>query len=269
MELMVSMAILGLILIFFTQIVLNVSTATGTGRQRLDIDASARIALDLMASDFANKVKRKDVDFLVLKNPGNDAFYFYSETPALSGSGSIPDTVALVGYQVVSGTSGTCGLQRTGMGLPLGTGTGGMALYPSRLDQSTLSTIPASAIQPLCKEVLRMEIEFMKTDGTFLALPPTRQDSGKPDYSYVTTSGTLGTISANQVPDWDGLRAIVVTIVCLDREKQVLLSQSDLDTILNTFGDTTTANWDTLAESTSFPKVGRALRVYRRFFPIQ
>ena len=272
LELLAAMAILTLVLIFFTEVIRNVSNVTGTGRQRLDVDASARIALDVMADDLAKQVKRRDVDFLVSKNVGNDEFYFYSEAPALSGSGSA-DTAAPIGYKVTTGTSGTRGLQRIGEGLLLTTGSG-VASYPSRL-RDYISSIPSTAIQPLCKEVIRMEVEFMKNDGTFLAALPTRSDSGEPAYSYVTASGTLGQIAANQVPDWGNIRAMVVTIVCIDREKQALLSESDLENITNTFVDAANgatssiaSAWSTVAETTHFPKIGGAVRVYRRFFPI-
>ncbi len=280
-ELLVAIAVLSLILVCFTQLIGSVSNVTGYGRERLDTNSSARLALDLIASDFANRVKRPDTDFLVVKAPGNDEFYFYSEAPALSISGTA-DTVALIGYRVAPGISGTSGLQRIGMGTTLPPGTAALGtppFLPSRLTSSTVASASANAAQALCQETVRMEVEFITKTGSCVASLPSRQDSGKPNYVYVGSSGSLGQIAAANVSDWSDIEAMVVTLVCIDREKLARLTDSDVAAIASTanFCDaqsgqtsviaTGNSSWRAIAETKQLPKIGVAARVYRCVLP--
>lgn len=271
-EVMIAVSILALLLILFSQLIGNVSKLTAQGRQRLDSDAAARIALDLIASDLGARLRRPDADFLIEKSSGSDAFFFHSEAPAFLGSGTA-DTVALIGYRV----SGTNGLERIGMGYPMGSGS--FAL-PTRLS-TIVNTLPETAFQPLCKEVFRMEIEFMKRDGNFIDKPPTRAAAGKPAYTYISNSGSLVQISASQLDDWDDICAMVITIACLDRDQQKLLSDTELTALAEAFQDAPASSntrpgtfpWGERAEKASFDlrakSASGAVRVYRRFIPLQ
>ena len=281
-----AVSILAMMLAFFGQMIGAVSKATGGAGQRLSADAAARSAFSIMANDLAHRVKRPDVGFYVVNNPSstnldnNDEFYFFSEAPAISGVTNA-DTVALIGYKVSPGTSTTNGLQRIAKGWQLSSGLGEMSFYPALLS-TNVASIPTDRIQPLSKEVVRMEIEFMKKDGTFVVKPPMRSDSFKPDYYYVTSTNTVGQIPASQVQDWDDIRAIVVTIACIDRERQALLSAGDISTITTALTDAAsgtisriasgTDSWGAVAENAHFTVNNKAaagaVRIYRRFFPI-
>jgi len=281
-EILVAIAILAMMMAFFTQMIGNVSKVTGSTGQRLSADAADRMALDIMANDLASRIKRPDVGFYVLNyTNNNDEFYFYSEAPATSGVTNA-DTVALIGYKIVPGTNATNGLQRMAWGWPMPSNAlgEGMSFYPP--DPTIIlrfSSDRASCIQPLSKEVVRMEVEFMKKDGTFVVSPPMRSDSHKSDYSYVTSSNTVGQIPASQVPDWDDIRAMVVTIACIDRERQALLSADDIEKITSALTDATSgpnssiaSGWGNVAENANFTVNNKAaagaVRIYRRFFPI-
>src|ERR1700731_4443658 len=62
-EIMVSIATLTLLLLMTAQLFNSASTITTIGHKRIDADNQARPVLDRMAVDFAQMVKRNDVDF--------------------------------------------------------------------------------------------------------------------------------------------------------------------------------------------------------------
>jgi type II secretion system protein J len=126
-ELLVSIGVLVLLVFLATQLLNNVAGITTIGHKQMDADAQARQLLDRMAIDFAQMVKRSDVDYYVkssatgagvrnLLQPGNDKIAFYSAVPGyyLSGSTSTQQSpVSLVSYRVNAQHK----LERMGKGL--------------------------------------------------------------------------------------------------------------------------------------------------------
>src|SRR6266498_4586344 len=96
-ELLVSVGVLVLLVLLFTQLLNSAATITTLGHKQMDADSQARQLLDRMAIDFAQMVKRSDVDYYVkssatapLRNvlqPGNDQIAFYSTVPGYYPSG--------------------------------------------------------------------------------------------------------------------------------------------------------------------------------------
>ena len=64
-ELLVSMGVLVLLVLLFTQLLNSAATVTILGHKRMDADSEARQVFDRMAIDFAQMVKRTDVDCYV------------------------------------------------------------------------------------------------------------------------------------------------------------------------------------------------------------
>ena len=64
-ELLVSMGVLVLLVLLFTQLLNSAATVTILGHKRMDADSQARQVFDRMAIDFAQMVKRTDVDSYV------------------------------------------------------------------------------------------------------------------------------------------------------------------------------------------------------------
>ena len=62
-ELLVSCGVLVLLVLLFTQLLNSAATITTLGHKQMDADSQARQLLDRMAIDFAQLVKRNDVDF--------------------------------------------------------------------------------------------------------------------------------------------------------------------------------------------------------------
>src|SRR6266496_5595065 len=61
-ELLVTVGVLVLLVLLFTQLLNSAATITTLGHKQMDADSQARQLLDRMAIDFAQMVKRSDVD---------------------------------------------------------------------------------------------------------------------------------------------------------------------------------------------------------------
>jgi len=64
-ELLVSMAVLIIITLMLTQLVTNATAINRTAHKHIDTDTQARVVFDRMALDFAQMIKRTDVDYYV------------------------------------------------------------------------------------------------------------------------------------------------------------------------------------------------------------
>ena len=165
-ELLVSMAVLTMLILLVTQLMNSATIVTTGSRKRMDADDAARLVFDRMAGDFANMLKRKDVNYIFCKQPitsgtNNDAMFFYSEAPAYFDTGASAtarSSAALIGYRVhfnpdptdSTNTKTIPQLERfsqvlTWDGLPITTGTSYSAGGMTFLTYSGSSSIPLAA----------------------------------------------------------------------------------------------------------------------------
>ena len=126
-ELLVTIGVLVLVVLLASQLLNSAASITTLGHKQMDADSQARQLLDRMAIDFAQMIKRSDVDYYLkssatgtgvrnLLQPGNDKIAFYSTVPGyyLSGSTSTQQSpVSLVSYRVNAQHK----LERMGKGL--------------------------------------------------------------------------------------------------------------------------------------------------------
>ena len=130
-ELLVSVGVVVLLVLLATQLLNSAATIATLGHKQMDADSQARQLLDRMAIDFAQMVKRSDVDYYVksswfatgsppgptgvrtLLQPGNDTIAFYSTVPGYYPSTGSQSPVSLVAYRVNSKNK----LERMGKGL--------------------------------------------------------------------------------------------------------------------------------------------------------
>src|SRR5215467_8529709 len=90
-ELLVSVGVLVLLVLLATQLLNSAATITTLGHKQMDADSQARQLFDRMAIDFAQMLKRSDVDYYLKSSatapsrrvlqPGNDQIAFYSTVP--------------------------------------------------------------------------------------------------------------------------------------------------------------------------------------------
>src|SRR5205809_1472770 len=128
-ELLVSIGVLVLLILVATQLLNSAATITTLGHKQMDADSQARQLLDRMAIDFAQMVKRNDVDFFAKGTAapnsvggamaGNDQIAFYSTVPGYYPSTGSKSPVSLVAYRInsLSGATAFNKMERLGKGL--------------------------------------------------------------------------------------------------------------------------------------------------------
>ena len=131
-ELLVTTGVLVLLVFLASQLFNSAATVTTLGHKRMDAEAQVRQLLDRMAIDFAQMVKRSDVDYYVKSNPlgiiaglrtvlqpGNDRIAFYSAVPGYYPTSNYQSPVSLVAYRVnsLSTSSSYNKTERMGKGL--------------------------------------------------------------------------------------------------------------------------------------------------------
>jgi type II secretory pathway pseudopilin PulG len=145
-ELLASVFVVTIIILMVTQLMTSATAITRTGSKHIDTDTQARTVLDRMALDFAQMLKRTDVDYFV-KGPanynghghggghgwgrglgtdqqGSDQIAFFSQVPGYYPSGyalGAQSPASLVAYRVNQNTNAGnpayLRLERMGKGL--------------------------------------------------------------------------------------------------------------------------------------------------------
>jgi prepilin-type N-terminal cleavage/methylation domain-containing protein len=119
-ELLVSMFVLVIIVFMVAQLMTSATTVTRPGSKHISTDTQARVALDRIALDFAQMLKRTDVDYYV-KGPvnyqghgnghgwgrrigtgqqGSDQIAFFSQVPGYYSASGGQSPISLVAYRV-------------------------------------------------------------------------------------------------------------------------------------------------------------------------
>src|SRR6266480_6995565 len=119
-ELLVSVLVVTLVVLMVAQLMNNASAITGTGHKHVSTDTQARAVLDRMALDFAQMLKRTDVDYYLKQRAnysghgnghgwgrqrttdlGSDQIAFFSQVPGYNSTGSsFQSPISLVAYRV-------------------------------------------------------------------------------------------------------------------------------------------------------------------------
>jgi hypothetical protein len=156
-ELLVSVFVLAIIIFMVAQLMTSATAVTRTGHKHIDTDTQARVVLDRIALDFAQMLKRTDVDYYV-KGPANyqghgnghgwgrgtgtdqqanDQIAFFTQVPGYYPADTYKSPLSLVAYRVNqntnTGNSAFLKLERMGKGLRwngVDTQTNQNATYP-------------------------------------------------------------------------------------------------------------------------------------------
>lgn len=280
-EILVALGVLGIVLALFTQIVGHVENVTTGGRRRLDVDSTAQLTLDRIARDLSTRASRADVDWLLQKNTGDDAVYFFSEAPGYcTVNATQSDTIALIGYRTALNAQGYKVLERVGKALPL---TGGDQFYhlpTGSLAISIANLLPEDA-QTLTDGLVRFEIEFLLSNGDISDTIPLRSANSKDDLHYLDANGKSAVVNANKLPDWDSVTAVIVTIALIDSDRGRILTEGQIEAIASQLpdaalikaggnrSDTGPGSWQKVIESGAISQAARgAIRVYSKSIPI-
>ena len=153
-EVLVSVFVLALLVFMFTQLMTTATGITRSEHKHVDTDSQARAVFDRMALDFAQMLKRTDVDYYVKQrsgykghgnghgwgqghngDKGSDQMAVFSHVPGYYPSGA-QSPISLVAYRVNESTSTNAAygrLERLAKGLlwnGVDNGTGQNATYP-------------------------------------------------------------------------------------------------------------------------------------------
>jgi hypothetical protein len=276
-EILVSVGVLVLLVLLASQLVNSAATITILGHKKMDADSQTRQLLDRMAIDFAQMVKRSDVDFFgkgtTAPNSvggtmaGNDRIAFYSSVPGYYPTASYQSPVSLVAYRVNSDSTSSSynKMQRMGKGLLWNAVTPSPApvvFMPLTISATWPAATSSSTFDPDCEvigpQVFRFEYRYLLTNGSFSITPP------------ANISGTA---------------AFVVDIAVIDSKSKVLADNSAQvpppnDNITRLAGQLVDyssgmvpgqllANWRTAIDANSIGLPRPALsgiRLYERFF---
>lgn len=126
-ELLVSVFVLAVIILLVAQLMTSATAITRTGHKQIDTDTQARAVFDRMALDFAQMIKRTDVDYYVKQRTGysghgnghgwgrghngdlgSDQMAFFTQVPGYYPDGYTPgqqSPISLVAYRVNESTS--------------------------------------------------------------------------------------------------------------------------------------------------------------------
>src|SRR6266516_7610134 len=119
-ELLVSVFVVTIIILMVSQLMTSATAITRTGSKHIDTDTQARVVLDRMALDFAQMLKRTDVDYYLKQRTnysghgnghgwgrqrttdlGSDQIAFFSHVPGYNSTGlSFQSPISLVAYRV-------------------------------------------------------------------------------------------------------------------------------------------------------------------------
>jgi len=276
-EMLVAISVLALLVLLVTQLINNAAFVTTLGNKRMDADSQARPLFERMALDFAQIVKRSDVSYYVktagTPMTGNDLVGFYS---AVEGYYPItPSPISVVAYRVNSASSSSVAyncLERMGKGLDWnGASTSNIPVvflpltihgtWPSVASSSAYDdTDPTRRTYEIIgPQVFRFEYYYLeKTTGSLVAYPAAWTSQ-----------------SAVAIKD---AAAIVVAIAVIDPKSKVLLSNSQIATLVESLPDYASgwgpgellAQWQSALDSiTNMPRPAiSGIRLYERYFYI-
>jgi prepilin-type N-terminal cleavage/methylation domain-containing protein len=262
-EMLVSVAVLTLLVLFLSRLFSSAASVTTASNKHIDCDLQARQLFDRMATDFAQIVKRRDVDYYIKSNldteTGNDRIAFFSQTPGYYPSSGSQSPTSLVAYRVNSDSSSPSfnKMERMGKGL-LWNGVSttntplifGLTTIINNWPSATDSGSSDPDYETIGPQVFRFE------------------------YFYFLKDGTLGVIPG--APGLQDVAAISVCIAVVDPKSKVLLSNSQLSTLAGRMDDFSTsmrpgdllAQWQTALDDTNdMPRAGiSAIRSYQHSF---
>jgi hypothetical protein len=270
-DLLVTVAVLVLLVLLFTQLLNSAATITTLGHKQMDADAQARQLLDRMAIDFAQMVKRNDVDLfakgtLAPKSvggtmAGNDQIAFYSAVPGYYPSTGSQSPVSLVAYRVnsLSGATAFNKLERLGKGL-------------------VWNGVSATNI-PVVFMPLTISATWAAATSSSLADPDGNYEIIGPQvfrFEYCFLLKATGSLSITPPSDISGIAAIVADIAVIDDKSKVLLNNAQITSLVGQLSDYASNmvpgqlrnNWqNTLNTNTTLPRPALSgVRLYERFF---
>jgi prepilin-type N-terminal cleavage/methylation domain-containing protein len=261
-ELLVTMGVLVVLVLLFTQLLNSAATTMTLGNKRMDADSQARQLLDRMAIDFNQMVKRRDVSYFVktLGNPQtaatqggnpNDQIAFFSAVPGYYSQG-YNSNASLVAYRVNAALSSPSytKLERMGKGLSFNGAYAGTPIPLLFLDNPANPT-PTPTPTTTIDHIWPAATSSTTADPDFEAAGP--QVFRFEYYYLLSSSPSVGTANQLSAGPWSNVNsfvikdvaAIVVAIAVIEPKSKVLLDNDQMATLAGTLQDFPTGGGST------------------------
>lgn len=291
-ELLITVGVLALLVLLFTQLLNSAATITTLGNKQMDADSQARQLLDRMAVDIAQMVKRSDVDYFLkstntgvpdcttcTSQAGNDQIAFFASTSGYYPTPSYQSPISLVAYRVNSDpdSSSYNKLERMGKGfiwngvsssykpiLFLDSTTAPTTTIKNTWCQATISGTPSGTClgpsdpdyEVTGPQVFRFEYYYLLKTGSFSVIP---------------WNSSPGHTNVSGMQD---VAAIIADIAVIDPKSKVLLTNAQITSLAGQLVDYGMApgqlrvQWqNTLNGITNLPRPAiSGIRLYERFF---
>jgi hypothetical protein len=235
------------------------------GYKRMDAESQVRPVLQRMALDFAQMIKRTDVDYYAKSNldhePGNDRIAFFCNSPGYYPSIGSQSPVSIISYRINSSSSSPSfnrmermskGLVWTGVSttnIPVLFGLQAIITnWPTATDSSTTD----EDYELIAPQIFRFEYFYLLKTG---AITDTPGAQGMQDVS-----------------------AISIVVAALDQKSRQLLSESQITSLIGRLKDVDSSqpgydlrdSWQsTLDGITDLPRAAiTGVRIYQRYFAL-
>lgn len=270
-ELLVSIAVLVTLALLVSRLFISATSVTTSRTKRMDADAQIRPLFERFGADFAQMLKRSDLDFFGKGTttpssiggtmPGNDQFAFYSSVPGYHSSSVSSSSISLVAYRV-----STNQLERMAKALvwngdsSLDTPTVFLPLTIASNWSTATTSASDSDYELVGPYVFRFEYYYILKGGMVALIP------------WDSTSGHT------RVSGLQDVAAISICVAALDPKSRLLTNDTDLAALGGTMNDFSTSmspgdlltQWqNALYSSTTIPRPTlSAVRLYERSFAL-
>jgi prepilin-type N-terminal cleavage/methylation domain-containing protein len=269
-ELLVSIAVLVVLILLVSRLFSSAAAVITSANKRMDADVQLRPLFDRMAVDFSQMLKRSDVDYYVKSiansEAGNDQIAFYGAVAGYYPSSGSQSPISVVSYRV----------------------------------NSTPASTTFKKLERMAKGLVWNGVSGSDTPIVFLPLtianawPPATNGSSDSDYEliapyvfrfeyyYLLKSGVLsekpweGSTGHTSVAGMQDVAAISICVATMDPKSRVLVSDSQLTTLVERLPDFSTSmapgdllnQWQTALDGTTdIPRPAvSAVRMYERYF---
>ena len=260
-ELLVAVSVVALLVVLVARLVDHASKLTTLGHKRMDTDEQARQLLDRLTVDFAQMMRRSDVDYYIKSSAnsetGNDQIAFYAMTPGYYPSSGSQSPISLVAYRINAQNK----LERMSKGLvwnAVSPSDAPIVFLPLRIS-STWPAATGSAsdtdYELVGSQIFRFEYAYLLNDGSISDTP------------WLPSAGHSAV---------DGMRdvtAIDVFIATIDSKARALVTDTQIGTLASTMNDFNPSmapgqlfsQWQSAVNSAVLPRpVTQGVRLYER-----
>lgn len=299
-ELMVSTAVVALMMILFSQVIMQTSGSMRLAHQRIDTASMCRVALDRIGLDLSRIVPGNESPLIVVKGDATT-----SDSVVMIGNVRTQDRglvagdlrLGVVAYCIrtvdnLAQGIGDAQILSRGNGTITWAGTNTKQIGSDTLKALQMAVVDVSgasqqmvSFQPLGEGIFRSSISFLLSDGSLTSTPPR-------DKNFLTISNGNANVyplarcaAASDDATQRYVRALIVAVVALDERtlKNLDLKGVDMKNLAKLFvtGSSTTPaqDWDVSGTNTQLrsklsppaypPSVVGGVRVYQRYFYVQ